>query len=100
MATNKDGKLVLRNGNSSITLDNGSYLRDSWKAVTEKFDVYESRHLFDILEAALEQGKRLGRAEVTTELKSLEKSFGKQINAIEKGTFHKASKKHKKKLHS
>jgi hypothetical protein len=65
MAKAKYTKLQLKGGSTSITLYAGKRIHDSWKSVCEKFDVFEgATDLFNVLEAAVEQGKRMGRAEV------------------------------------
>jgi hypothetical protein len=98
MSKAKYNKLQLKGGSSAITLYAGKRVHDSWKVVSSKFDVFEGvTDLFNVLEAAVEQGKRLGRAEVMGELKSLEKLLGKQINAIEKTTSYKSPGRPKKK---
>jgi hypothetical protein len=101
MAKAKYSKLQLKGGSTAITLYAGKRVHESWKAVSSQFDVFEGlTDLFNVLEAAVEQGKRLGRAEVMGELKSLEKLLGKQINAIEKATPYKAPGRPKKKAAS
>jgi hypothetical protein len=98
MTTAKYTKLQLKGGKSLITLYAGKRVHDSWKAVSQKFDLFEGvTDLFNVLEAAVEQGKRLGRAEVMSEVKNLEKALGKQINAIEKAIPYKAPGRPKKK---
>jgi hypothetical protein len=99
MATAKYTKLQLKGGRTLITLYAGKRVHESWKAVSQKFDVFDGvTDLFNVLEAAVEQGKRLGRAEVMAEVKNLGKTLGKQISAIEKATPYKAPGRPKKTL--
>lgn len=97
MTAAKYKKLTLHGGTSTITLYGGTSIHSAWKEVSSKFDLFDGvTDLFTVIEAAIEQGKRLGRAEVMTGLKNLEQSVSKQIIAIEKATPYKAPGRPKK----
>jgi hypothetical protein len=100
MATKKVGKykkLVVRGGKADIELYVGPKVHDSWKTVSQELDTFTGGHLLNLLEAAQEQGKRLGRAEVMGQVLGLGKQLGKQIDAIERATNYKAPGRPKKK---
>ncbi|SEG66769.1 hypothetical protein SAMN05421819_4157 [Bryocella elongata] len=89
-------KLDVIGGNKSITLYVGPKIHHSWDIVSEKLDLFAGAHLINLLEAAQEQGKRLGRAEVMEKMTSLQNEIDKEISKIEKTTNYKTPGRPKK----
>lgn len=85
---------------TALALLGGSHVSESWNIVAEKLDVYDGAHLITLLEAAHEQGKQVGRSEMSTQLQKLGKQLGKQIQVIEAVTGTKARRKSRKKRRS
>jgi hypothetical protein len=90
MAIGKYKKLVVTGGKADIELYVGPRIHESWKTVSQELDTFTGGHLLNLLEAAVEQGKRLGRAEVMANLMDLGKQVRKQIDGIEKATHYKS----------
>jgi hypothetical protein len=97
MPTGKYKKLKLNGSKSDIALYVGPRVHQSWKVVAERLDAFEGGHLINVIEAAVEQGKRLGRAEVMKQVDDLRRLFGKEIAAIEKTTIYKTPGRPRKK---
>jgi hypothetical protein len=100
MATKKTAKykkLTVKGGKKNIDLYVGPKVHNSWKEISQQLDVYAFGHLINLLEAAQEQGKRLGRAEVIEGVLGIGKQIGKQIDALERTTGYKGPGRPKKK---
>jgi len=71
---------------SSIEHYLGTRIPNSWKIVSRRLDLFTFGHFINLLEAALEQGTRLGRVESMERPESFQRLAGREINAIEKAT--------------
>lgn len=85
-------KLTITGTKKGITLYAGHKVQASYKIIAEKLDAFEGGHLVNLLEAALYEGKRQGKAELMKEMDSVQK----QIEAIRKKTLYKTPGRPKK----